>query len=83
MQELVLSCTVDMFLQPLHVAEARFIMQNRRNNFRVYQSMMDYLRSTPVRDMLRGNLLHFPRNFLVALSGMKITDQVTLASYYG
>ena len=45
--------------------------------------MMDYLRNTPVRDMLRGNLLHFPRNFLVALSGMKITDQVTLASYYG
>ena len=82
-QELVLSCTVDMLLQPLHVAEARFIMQNRRNNFRTYKSMLDYLRNTPVRDMLRGNLLHFPRNFLVALSGMKITDQVTIASYYG
>ena len=36
-----------------------------------------------MRDMLRGNLIHFPRNFLVALSGMKITDQVTIASYYG
>ena len=33
--------------------------------------------------MVRGNLLHLPRNFLVALSGMKMMDEITLLSYYG
>jgi len=27
--ELLLSCSVDLILQPLHVAESRFILQNR------------------------------------------------------
>ena len=65
--ELILSCSVDMLLQPLHVAESRFVLQNRRSNFCAYTSMYSYLRRTPIQDMLRGNLIHFPRNFLVAL----------------
>ena len=40
------------------------------------------MRSTPITDMFRGNLLHFPRNFLVALQGLKLTDQITLTSFY-
>lgn len=35
-QEFLLSCGIDFLLHPLHVAEARFIMQNRRPNFAVY-----------------------------------------------
>ena len=27
--------------------------------------------------------MHIPRNFFIALTGMKLTDQLTLASYYG
>ena len=38
LQEFMISCMIDFMLQPLHVAEARFIMQNRRKNFSVYRS---------------------------------------------
>ena len=34
-------------------------------------------------ELFRGILVHIPRNVLVAMTGLKITDQVTLASYYG
>lgn len=82
-QELVLSCAVDMILQPLHVAESRFIMQNRRSNFAAYSSLLNYFRTTPLTDLMRANLIHLPRNFLVALQGLRITDQISMASYYG
>ena len=72
--ELLLSCSVDMFLQPLHVAESRFILQNRRTNFAAHTSLLNFFRKTPIQDMLRGSLIHLPRNFLVALQGLKLTD---------
>ena len=71
-------------LQPLHVAETRFIVQNRRINFAAYSSVRDFVGKTPVRDMFRGNLMNTPRNFLVALSGLKLTDsEFSYAQYYG
>ena len=81
--ELLLSCSVDMILQPLHVAESRFILQNRRANFSAYGSIVNYFRQTPLQDMLRGNLIHLPRNFLVALQGLKLTDQINMVTYFG
>ena len=81
--ELILSCSVDFLLQPLHVAETRLIMQNRLPNFRAHHSLFDFFKNTPLRDMVRGNLLHLPRNFLVALSGLKLSDEITYTSYYG
>ena len=33
--------------------------------------------------MLRGSLMHLPRNFLVALQGLKLTDQISRTSYFG
>lgn len=83
LSELMLSCSIDMILQPLHVAESRFILQNRRTNFAAYDSVYNYFRKTPVQDMLRGNLIHLPRNFLVALQGLKLTDQIGMVSYFG
>lgn len=81
--ELLLSCTVDMLLQPLHVAESRLILQNRQTNFSAYRSLIEFMKKTPLQDMFRANLLHLPRNCLVALQGLKLTDQVTYASFYG
>lgn len=66
-QELLLSCMVDMILHPLHLAEARFIMQNRNPNFRVYASLRDFFRQS-YSEMFRGILVHIPRNFCIALS---------------
>ena len=80
--EFLLSCLVDMILQPLHVAETRFIMQNRQTNFSAYPSILSYFKNTPIRDMLRGNMLHAPRNFLVALQGLKFSNELSLVSYY-
>lgn len=71
-----------MFLQPLHVAETRFVTQNRSSNFAAYQSIVDFIKNTPVQDMLRANMMHLPRNFLVALQGLKLTDQISMTSYY-
>ena len=46
--------------------------------------MRDYFVRTPVRDMFRGNLVNMPRNFLVALSGVKLTDSgFSYVQYYG
>lgn len=70
--EFLLSCSVDMVLQPLHVAETRITMQNRTSNFAIYRNLRSYFSTTPVREMFRGVLVHMPRNFLIALSGMKI-----------
>lgn len=68
-QEFLLSSTIDFFLHPLHVAEARFIMQNRRPNFAVYHSLVPgFFTKTPLREMLRGISLHIPRNACIALS---------------
>lgn len=58
-------------------------MQNRLKNYRIHPSYLDFLRKTTFRDMVRGNLLHLPRNFLVALSGLKLTDEISYFSYYG
>ena len=67
-QEFLLSSSIDFLLHPLHVAEARFIMQNRRPNFAVYQSLPQFFTKTPLREMLRGITLHIPRNACIALS---------------
>lgn len=58
-------------------------MQNRQRNFSVYLSLRDYFKKTPARDMVRGNLVNMPRNALIALQGMKLTDEISLISYYG
>ena len=67
LQELALSCTIDMLLHPLHLAEARFIMQNRSPNFSIYSSLRDFFRKS-YSEMFRGVLVHIPRNFCIALS---------------
>jgi len=72
-----------MILQPLHVAESRFIMQNRRQNYSAYSSLINFLQKTPIQDMFRANLIHMPRNLLVALQGLKLTDQISSATYFG
>ena len=66
-QEFLLSCAIDFLLHPLHLAEARFIMQNRRPNFAVYNSLPHFFRLS-YSEMFRVILLHIPRNICIALS---------------
>ena len=70
-KEFFLSCAIDLLLHPLHVAEARFIMQNRRHNFAVYQGLGDFFKKSS-REMFRGILYHIPRNICIALSKISV-----------
>lgn len=68
-KEFLIATMVDFLLHPLHVAEARFIMQNRHTNFSAYPSLSSFFKETPRREMYRGMLLHIPRNLLICMSG--------------
>jgi len=81
LQEFLFAASIDILLHPLHVAETRFIMQNRVRNFAVYHSLFDLFRKS-YSELARGILTHIPRNFFVALTGLKLTDQVSTTSYY-
>ena len=81
LNEFLLSASINMLLHPLHLAETRFILQNRRANFAIYKSSRDLLKNPG--ELARGLLLHVPRNFFLALTGMKVSDKISLTSYYG
>jgi hypothetical protein len=66
-QEFLLTCTLDCLLQPLFVAETRFMLQNRHPNFAVYQSTTDLFRRS-WKELYRGMTANIPRNFFIALS---------------
>jgi hypothetical protein len=70
-----------MALQPLFVAETRFIMQNRKANFSIYKSYMDFFKRS-YSEMFRGVTLNIPRNFFIALTGLKIKDEIDITTYY-
>jgi len=36
-----------------------------------------------MRDLFRANLTHAPRNLMIALQGLQLTDQMNLYTYYG
>ena len=74
-QEFLLSCGIDFLLHPLHVAEARFIMQNRSQNFSVYQGLGDFFKKS-YREIFRGILYHIPRNICIALSNYEKTKHL-------
>jgi len=65
--EFLLTCTIDLLLHPLHQAEARFILQNRQQNFALYSSIPNYIKQS-YPELTRGILMHLPRNFFIALS---------------
>ena len=66
LKEFLLATTLDTLLHPLHLAETRFIMQNRRTNFSVYQSFPDLVKKS-WKEIGRGITLHIPRNFMIAM----------------
>jgi len=67
--EFLLSTAIDMLLHPLHLAESRFILQNRNKQFQAYSSLYDMMRKSPA-EFARGISLHAPRNMCIALTGL-------------
>ena len=82
LKEFLLATTVDMLLQPLFLAETRFIAQNRHPNFSIYSSVLDLVRKSPT-ELYRGVTMNIPRNFFIALTGLKMSDELSLTQYYG
>ena len=68
-QEFLLTTAIDLALHPLHVAEARFIMQNRSPNFAVYKGLREFVSKSGF-EVFRGISLHIPRNFCIAMSNL-------------
>jgi len=77
-KELALSCLIDFALHPLHLAEARFIMQHNSPNFAVYKNLRHFFR-TSWSEMFRGILLHIPRNICIAMSKINSNHSLQLA----
>jgi hypothetical protein len=77
----MLTCFLDLALHPLFLIETRYMLQNRHPHFSVYKSTKDLLGKS-WRELYRGALLNIPRNFFIALTGLKLTDQLSLTSYY-
>ena len=80
-QEFLLTCTIDLLLHPLHIAETRFIAQNRKPNFSIYSGLLNFYRRS-YSEIFRGILMHIPRNFFIALTGMRMHERISLTDYY-
>lgn len=68
------------FLHPLHLAEARLVLQNRLPNFQTYKSLWT-LFMTSYKEMLRGISVHVPRSFVLSLSKYLIVSNVFIAGF--
>jgi len=66
-QEFLLACGINLLLHPLHLAEARLIIQNRRPHFSAYKNVSQVFTRTP-GELMRGIMMHIPRNVFLALS---------------
>lgn len=50
-------------------------------NFSVYSSYYNLFR-TSTREVFRGVSMNIPRNFFIALTGLKVKDEIDLPTYY-
>ena len=67
MRDFLAATIAGIFLHPLHLVEARLVLQNRLPNFTTYKSLWS-LFMTSYREMAKGITAHIPRSFLLSLS---------------
>jgi hypothetical protein len=66
-RDFVAASAASIFIHPLHLIEARLILQNRLPNFTSYKSLYTLFMSSQ-KEFFKGITAHIPRNFLLALS---------------
>jgi len=66
-RDFVAASVAGIFLHPLHLAEARLVLQNRLPNFQTYKSLWTMFMIS-YKEMSKGITAHIPRSFLLALS---------------
>lgn len=69
-----------LFLHPLHLAEARLVLQNRLPNFMTYKSLWSMF-MTSYKEFYRGITAHIPRSFILALTGFNYFSSVNIYTY--
>jgi len=67
MRDFLAATLASMFLHPLHLAEARLVLQNRLPNFTSYKSLWTMFLSS-FKEMGKGITGHIPRSFILSLS---------------
>jgi hypothetical protein len=67
MRDFLAATVAGIFLHPLHLAEARLILQNRLPNFSTYKSLWTMF-MTSYKEMYKGITAHIPRSFVISLS---------------
>ena len=80
-KEFIVATFADFILHPLHLAEARFILQSRHLNFWVYPSTLAFLKRS-YSEMWKGIFLHIPRNAWMALSGVSYLANLDIRLFY-
>lgn len=66
-RDFIAAMMADLMLHPLHLVEARYVLQNRLPNFISYKSLYSFGISS-YAELHKGMFLHIPRNFILALS---------------
>ena len=67
-------------MHPFHVAEARYILNNRLPNFNSYKSSFTFLTNIGM-DFVNGITVHLPRTFLLSLTGFNYWSSANFYSY--
>ena len=67
MRDFLAATVASMFLHPLHLAEARLVLQNRLPNFTSYKSLWTMFLSS-FKELGKGITGHIPRSFILSLS---------------
>ena len=67
LRDFLAATIASVFLHPLHLAEARLVLQNRLPNFTSYKSLWTMFLSS-YREMGKGITGHIPRSFILSLS---------------
>eukprot|EP00347_Sterkiella_histriomuscorum_P014589 403360307 len=70
-----------LLLHPIHFLEARYILQNRLPNFKVYSGIHQMIYQN-YAEIPKGITAHIPRSFLLSLTGFNYFTSVNIQTYY-
>jgi len=79
-RDLSAAILADLLVHPFHLAESRYVLQNRLPGFQTYKSAFT-LATISVQDLYRGLFCHLPRNFTLALAGFNYQSNVNVLTY--
>lgn len=81
MKEYLACLFAGIIIHPVHVIEARYVIQNRIPNFQSYRNLMSMVvQSQGI--MLKGVTMWIPRSVAIALSSINYTNSSNIFAYF-